>query len=247
VVARHGPALTRGALADMRWADAMAREVLRLRGPAEGLFRCGPAAPPPGSALQGPAPRLLAAGGARRARLAGAAAANVSAKQAQAAQRRADARPLPRRRIAKQDFELHGRRVRKGASLYLSGLYAKACDGRVSAGDHVATPMPAHMDMADLAASFRPERWLGPELDKAVRARAGRPADAAGAAHTQPVYLCLGTGLGCLRTRPARPPPSAPRAGVGSSWARAGAGRARRRADARVQRSLWSPVGVARV
>jgi len=51
VVARHGPALTRGALADMRWADAMAREVLRLRGPAEGLFRCGPAALPVGSSL----------------------------------------------------------------------------------------------------------------------------------------------------------------------------------------------------
>lgn len=40
VVARHGPALTRAALADMRWADAMAHEVLRLRGPAEGLWRC---------------------------------------------------------------------------------------------------------------------------------------------------------------------------------------------------------------
>ena len=40
VVARHGPALTRAAVSDMVWADAMAREVLRLRGPAEGLFRC---------------------------------------------------------------------------------------------------------------------------------------------------------------------------------------------------------------
>ena len=40
MVARHGPALTRAAVADMRWADAMAREVLRLRGPAEGLYRC---------------------------------------------------------------------------------------------------------------------------------------------------------------------------------------------------------------
>ena len=40
VVARHGPALTRAAVNDMVWADAMAREVLRLRGPAEGLFRC---------------------------------------------------------------------------------------------------------------------------------------------------------------------------------------------------------------
>ena len=40
VVAQHGPALTRAAVADMVWADAMAREVLRLRGPAEGLFRC---------------------------------------------------------------------------------------------------------------------------------------------------------------------------------------------------------------
>jgi len=124
-----------------------------------------------------PAPRLLAARGARRARLAGASAAAASAKPGkpvqavQAVQRRAHARLPPRRRIAKQDFELHGRRVRKGASLYLSGLYAKACDGRVSAGDHVATPMPAHMDMADLATSFQPERWLGPELDKAVRAR----------------------------------------------------------------------------
>jgi hypothetical protein len=56
IVARHGPALTRGALADMRWADAMAREVLRLRGPAEGLFRCGPATLPIGSSFQGPAP-----------------------------------------------------------------------------------------------------------------------------------------------------------------------------------------------
>ena len=40
MVARHGPALTRAAVNDMVWADAMAREVLRLRGPAEGLFRC---------------------------------------------------------------------------------------------------------------------------------------------------------------------------------------------------------------
>ena len=73
-------------------------------------------------------------------------------------------------RIAKQDFELHGRRIAKGSSIYVSSLYAKATDPRVSAGDHVQAPTPAHMDMRDLAASFKPERWLGGELDKAVRA-----------------------------------------------------------------------------
>ena len=52
----------------------------------------------------------------------------------------------------------------------MSSLYAKATDPRVSAGDHVRAPTPAHMDMRDLAVSFKPERWLGGELDKkAVR------------------------------------------------------------------------------
>ena len=70
------------------------------------------------------------------------------------------------RRIAKQDFELHGRRIAKGSNIYVSSLYAKATDPRVSAGDHVRAPTPAHMDMRDLAVSFKPERWLGGELDK---------------------------------------------------------------------------------
>lgn len=48
----------------------------------------------------------------------------------------------------------------------MSSLYAKATDPRVSAGDHVRSPTPAHMDMRDLAVSFKPERWLGGELDK---------------------------------------------------------------------------------
>ena len=78
------------------------------------------------------------------------------------------------RRVAKQDFELHGRRIAKGSSIYVSSLYAKATDPRVSAGDHVHAPTPAHMDMRDLAVSFKPERWLGGELDKkAVRSVEG--------------------------------------------------------------------------
>ena len=77
--------------------------------------------------------------------------------------------------MAKEDFELHGKRVRKGASLYLSGLYAEASDPRVSAGDHERRAVPAHMDMRDLATAFRPERWLDSDLDKTVRMRAPFP------------------------------------------------------------------------
>lgn len=39
VVAKHGPDFTRAALAEMRYAYAMAREVLRIWGPSEYLFR----------------------------------------------------------------------------------------------------------------------------------------------------------------------------------------------------------------
>ena len=39
VVAKHGDALTAAALADMRYADALSKECLRVLGPAEGLFR----------------------------------------------------------------------------------------------------------------------------------------------------------------------------------------------------------------
>ena len=50
-------------------------------------------------------------------------------------------------------------------------LYAKACDPRVSAGDHADVALPLHMDIHQLHASFRPERWLtrGSNLDQAVR------------------------------------------------------------------------------
>ena len=69
-----------------------------------------------------------------------------------------------------EDFELHGKRVPKGSVVVASVLYAKACDPRVSAGDHAQVALPLHMDIHQLHASFRPERWLGPdcELDMAV-------------------------------------------------------------------------------
>lgn len=38
-MARHGPGFSREAMAEMRYADAFAREVLRIWGPAEFLFR----------------------------------------------------------------------------------------------------------------------------------------------------------------------------------------------------------------
>ena len=39
VVAKHGDELSAAALADMKYADAVSKECLRLLGPAEGLFR----------------------------------------------------------------------------------------------------------------------------------------------------------------------------------------------------------------
>lgn len=46
---RHGTGFGRGAMADMRYADAVAREVLRIWGPAEFLFRQAPLRPPASS------------------------------------------------------------------------------------------------------------------------------------------------------------------------------------------------------
>lgn len=40
IVARHGAGFGRAAMAEMRYADAVAREVLRIWGPAKVLFRC---------------------------------------------------------------------------------------------------------------------------------------------------------------------------------------------------------------
>jgi hypothetical protein len=50
-------------------------------------------------------------------------------------------------------------------------LYAKACDPRMSAGDHMDASVPLHMDIHQLQASVKPERWLDPanKLDMAVR------------------------------------------------------------------------------
>lgn len=78
---------------------------------------------------------------------------------------------LGRGRNVIEDFELHGKRIPKGSVVMLSVLYAKACDPRVSAGDHADVALPLHMDIHQLHASFRPERWLAPvsELDMAVR------------------------------------------------------------------------------
>ncbi len=39
IVAKHGTGFSRAAMAEMRYADAVAREVLRIWGPAEFLFR----------------------------------------------------------------------------------------------------------------------------------------------------------------------------------------------------------------
>ena len=74
-------------------------------------------------------------------------------------------------RTAKEDFELQGKRIRQGQTIMASILYAKACDPRVSAGDHADVALPLHMDIHQLHASFRPERWLNKanNLDQAVR------------------------------------------------------------------------------
>ena len=80
-------------------------------------------------------------------------------------------------RLVKEDFELHGKRIRKGATILASMLYAKACDPRLSAGDHTESAIPLHMDIHQLHASVKPERWLDPsnKLDMAVRPLAARP------------------------------------------------------------------------
>jgi hypothetical protein len=77
----------------------------------------------------------------------------------------------PACRTAKEDFELGGKRIRKGQVILASMLYAKACDPRVSAGDHADVALPLHMDIHCLGQSFRPERWLAKDnkLDQAVR------------------------------------------------------------------------------
>ena len=119
---------------------------------------------------------------------------------------RRSCRRLCVRRIAKQDFELHGRRIAKGSSIYVSSLYAKASDSRVSAGDHVCAPTPAHMDMRDLAVSFKPERWLGGELDKkAALATFGMGAHFClgyplymQVMHEPPVWLSMHAGAGVM-------------------------------------------------
>ena len=63
-------------------------------------------------------------------------------------------------RLVKEDFELHGKRIKKGSTILASMLYAKACDPRMSAGDHTETSIPLHMDVHQLQASVKPERWL---------------------------------------------------------------------------------------
>lgn len=75
------------------------------------------------------------------------------------------------RRQVKEDFELHGKRIKKGSTILASILYAKACDPRMSSGDHVDASVPLHMDIHQLQASVKPERWLNPanKLDMAVR------------------------------------------------------------------------------
>ena len=75
------------------------------------------------------------------------------------------------RRQVKEDFELHGKRIKKGSTILASMLYAKACDPRMSSGDHVDASVPLHMDIHQLQASVKPERWLDPanKLDMAVR------------------------------------------------------------------------------
>ena len=66
-------------------------------------------------------------------------------------------------RLVKEDFELHGKRIRKGATILASMLYAKACDPRMSAGDHLTQSRPLKMDIQQLQASVKPERWLDPQ------------------------------------------------------------------------------------
>ncbi|CAL8463724.1 g3258 [Coccomyxa elongata] len=127
IVERHGPGFGRGAMADMRYADAVAREVLRIWGPAEFLFR-----------------------------------------------------------TAKEDFELHGKRIKKGTVILASLMYAKACDPRISGGDHVDSPLPRHMDISRPLDSFKPERWLDDtnKLDSSALATFGMG-----------VHFCLGFPL----------------------------------------------------
>ncbi|CAL5224422.1 g7105 [Coccomyxa viridis] len=116
IVEKHGPGYSRAAMGAMRYADALAREVLRIWGPADVLFR-----------------------------------------------------------LAKEDFELHGKRIKKGSTILTSMLYAKASDPRMSAGDHELQSVPLHMDIHQLQASVKPERWLDPhnKLDMAALATFG--------------------------------------------------------------------------
>lgn len=74
-------------------------------------------------------------------------------------------------RTAKEDFELHGKRIKKGTVILASLMYAKACDPRISGGDHVDSPLPRHMDISRPLNSFKPERWLDDtnKLDSSVR------------------------------------------------------------------------------
>ena len=74
-------------------------------------------------------------------------------------------------RTAKEDFELHGKRIKEGTVILASLMYAKACDPRISRGDHVDSPLPRHMDISRPLDSFKPERWLDDanKLDSSVR------------------------------------------------------------------------------
>ncbi len=68
---------------------------------------------------------------------------------------------------------MHGKRIKKGSTILTSMLYAKASDPRMSAGDHELQSVPLHMDIHQLQASVKPERWLDPhnKLDMAVSTR----------------------------------------------------------------------------
>lgn len=102
-------------------------------------------------------------------------------------------------RTVKEDFELHGKRIKKGAVILASLMYAKACDPRVSAGDHADSALPRHMDIGRLDDSFKPERWLDDsnKLDTSVRLFSGMlvgVCDGLGTASIN-IQLCTATCL----------------------------------------------------
>ena len=205
IVEKHGKGFGRAAMAEMRYAEALSREVLRIWGPADILFRRAHTAVPCFSASALPlercyCPACCAVAFEQCWLYAGTSELNLQYPKVARSlactnmccnhKVRSPHPCCASHRLVKEDFELHGKRIRKGATILASMLYAKACDPRLSAGDHVVSAVPLHMDIHQLHASVKPERWLDPsnKLDLAVRPPAARPSVLTGSAMS---HACL--------------------------------------------------------